>query len=86
MTSVKVISPDGDKQDWFCDRIAAPWGPNTPGPYAEWLFRKEFCLKPFVRAKLVITAQGVYEAEINGQVVGDHFMAPGWTSYHRRLQ
>lgn len=86
MTSLECISPNGDKQDWRCDRIAAPWGPDTPGPDAEWLFRKEFEAKPCTRAILAITAQGVYEAEINGQVVGDHFMAPGWTSYDRRLQ
>lgn len=86
MTSVKPTIPNGDKQNWLCDRVAAPWGPNTPGPDAEWLFRKEFEVKPFSQATLFITAQGVYEAEINGHRVGDHFMAPGWTSYDRRLQ
>lgn len=37
-------------------------------------------------ARLYATAQGVYEAYINGRKVGDDFMAPGWTSYHKRLQ
>lgn len=86
MNSVRSNGPSMDKQNWHCDRITAPWAQNTPGSDTEWLFRKEFEVKPFLQAKLAITAQGVYEAEINGQRVGDHFMAPGWTSYDRRLQ
>ena len=37
-------------------------------------------------AELTITALGVYEAELNGCRVGHFVMAPGWTSYDRRLQ
>ena len=37
-------------------------------------------------ARLYATACGVYEAFINGEKAGDQFMAPGWTSYHHRLQ
>ena len=29
---------------------------------------------------------GVYEARLNGRHVGQFVMAPGWTSYHKRLQ
>ena len=29
---------------------------------------------------------GVYEAKLNGRRVGQFVMAPGWTSYHKRLQ
>lgn len=50
-------------------------------------FKKDFCLKGAVKsATLHITARGVYEAHLNGQRVGDFIMAPGWTSYHNRLQ
>ena len=38
------------------------------------------------RARLYITALGVYEAQLNGETVGDHVMAPGWTSYRHRLR
>lgn len=38
------------------------------------------------RARLYVTALGVYEVEINGATVGDHVLAPGWTSYHHRLR
>ena len=42
------------------------------------LLRREFVIdQPVVRARLYATAQGVYEAELNGAVVGDHVLAPG---------
>ncbi|KAF9880833.1 bacterial alpha-l-rhamnosidase domain protein [Colletotrichum karsti] len=76
-----------DRQDWQCERIAAPWGPGTSAPEPEQLFRKEFALHgSVIQARLYITSQGVYEAEVNGHRVGDHFLAPGWTSYDGRLQ
>ncbi|KAH6950309.1 bacterial alpha-L-rhamnosidase-domain-containing protein [Ilyonectria sp. MPI-CAGE-AT-0026] len=76
-----------NRSDWTCERIAAPWGPGTERPDPEQLFRKEFVLgHPPVKARLYITAQGVYEAEVNGSRVGDYFLAPGWTSYDGRLQ
>ncbi|HEU5471951.1 MAG TPA: glycoside hydrolase family 78 protein [Actinophytocola sp.] len=37
-------------------------------------------------ARLYLTAHGVYVAELNGQRVGDHVLAPGWTSYSHRLR
>ncbi|KAL2809162.1 bacterial alpha-L-rhamnosidase domain protein [Aspergillus granulosus] len=75
------------RADWQCQRIAAPWGPGTTDPDPEQLYRKDFDLpKDITKARLYITAQGVYEAEINGQHVGDRFMAPGWTTYDGRLQ
>lgn len=42
--------------------------------------------KPVKQARLYVTTCGVYEAQINGQKAGDQFMAPGWTSYHNRIQ
>ncbi|KAH8598751.1 bacterial alpha-L-rhamnosidase domain protein [Bisporella sp. PMI_857] len=75
------------RTDWCCKRIAAPWGPGTSAPDPEQLFRKEFVVtNRVVQARLYVTAQGVYEAELNGQRIGDYFLAPGWTSYDGRLQ
>ena len=51
------------------------------------LFKKEFCIdKEVSSATLHITARGVYEANLNSHRVGNFIMAPGWTSYHNRLQ
>lgn len=33
------------------------------------------------KARLFLTALGVYEAELNGKRVGNYVLAPGWTSY-----
>ncbi|CAI6089485.1 unnamed protein product [Clonostachys chloroleuca] len=76
------------RQDWTCHRISAPWATGTTqGPLPEDLFRKEFALSSHItRARLYVTTQGVYEAEINGARVGDYFLAPGCTVYSHRLQ
>lgn len=51
------------------------------------VFTRTFTVfKPVVKAHLYATALGVYEAEVNGEKVDDAFFAPGWTSYHKRLQ
>jgi alpha-L-rhamnosidase len=39
-----------------------------------------------MRARLYMTALGVYEMQLNGVTVGDHVLDPGWTSYHHRLR
>lgn len=44
------------------------------------------CEKEVQEAHLSITSLGVYEAELNGERVGDFVLAPGWTLYKKRLQ
>ena len=39
-----------------------------------------------VKAELLLTSMGVYEAILNGQRVSDYVLAPGWTVYEKRLQ
>lgn len=51
------------------------------------IFYKKFALKKKpVYAFLYATAHGVYEAKLNGKKLGNAYMAPGWTEYHKRLQ
>ena len=51
------------------------------------VFRKAFHPeKPVAKARLYVTAMGVYELELNGQKVGDRWFAPGFTSYKTDLQ
>jgi hypothetical protein len=47
------------------------------------VFIKDFTIekKEIKKARLYITAHGVYEAELNGDKVGDEYLAPGFTSY-----
>lgn len=74
-------------EEWTARPIGPDWpqDPDTPQPAA--LLRRAFtCRGPVASARLYITAYGVYEAELNGEPVGDHVLAPGWTSYAHRLR
>lgn len=51
------------------------------------VFLKSFaCEKEVESARLSVTAMGVYEAVLNENRVGEFVLAPGWTSYEKRLQ
>ncbi len=51
------------------------------------VFYRSFCArKPVKKAYLYATSHGVYEIHINGKRVGEDYMCPGWTGYHKRLQ
>jgi len=51
------------------------------------LFRKQFLANKKIASAIVnITSHGMYEAQINGQRVGNAYLTPGWTSYATRLQ
>src|SRR3954468_13316541 len=39
-----------------------------------------------VKARLYVTAHGLYVAGLNGKRVGDQQLAPGWTAYRHRLR
>lgn len=42
--------------------------------------------KTVTRARVYASARGVYELNLNGEKVGDQFLAPGWTDYADRIQ
>jgi alpha-L-rhamnosidase len=72
--------------DWTARFVTPDWDEDTTCPQPAPLLRHEFTVRPdFTHARLYITALGVYEAQLNGNAVGDHVLAPGWTSYHHRL-
>jgi alpha-L-rhamnosidase len=51
------------------------------------LLRHEFVIDGEVEfARAYVTALGLYELYINGNRVGNDLLAPGWTSYKKRLQ
>ena len=50
-------------------------------------FKKDFSAeKEIKKARLYITACGVYEAKINGIKAGNFYLAPGITDYNKRIQ
>ena len=71
--------------DWDDARwISAPAAkPGAPLP----LLRNTFTVAKEIRsARLYATARGIYQLSLNGQKIGDQFLAPGWTDYAQRLQ
>lgn len=74
-----LLTPDNFKAQWIAD----PFEGEHPLP----VFETSFTLDaPVKAARLYATAHGIYEAELDGQKLGDAWFAPGWTSYHKRLQ
>ncbi|AYC43387.1 alpha-L-rhamnosidase [Streptomyces griseorubiginosus] len=70
--------------DWMAQAVSPRGSDSDRRPP---LLRKEFTAASDIeRARLYVTAHGLYEIEINGRRVGDHALAPGWTSYHHRLR
>lgn len=76
-----------EAEDWHARFISPDWDEDTeqsnPSPY----LRREFDVRTGVKAaRLYISALGLYEAQINGTLVGDQVLAPGWTVYDQRLR
>lgn len=49
--------------------------------------RRDIELKQNIeKARLYITAKGLFQAHINGKQVGNDALTPGWTSYNKRIE
>ncbi|WUF49389.1 glycoside hydrolase family 78 protein [Streptomyces sp. NBC_00483] len=96
---VRVWGEDGSSSEWSpeltveagllspADVTARMVGPMTPELQRPAAVRTSFVLPAAaVRARLYVTAHGLYEVEVNGERVGDEVLAPGWSSYHHRLR
>lgn len=67
------------KAKWIC--------PSSDTGDAAIVFFKEFHIsKQIKHAELSLAALGVYEAMLNGCRISNYVLAPGWTTYHKRLQ
>jgi alpha-L-rhamnosidase len=74
-------------EDWTARFVTPDWEEDTSQPRPGPLLRHEFDVRAGVaRARLYVTALGVYEAQINGAPAADHVLGPGWTSYNHRLR
>ncbi|MFD6280248.1 family 78 glycoside hydrolase catalytic domain [Streptomyces sp. NPDC060209] len=76
-----------DAGDWSAVPVGADWSEDPDADRRPARVRKDFTLeRPVTRARLYVTAHGLYEAEINGVRVGEDALSPGWTVYHERLR
>lgn len=73
--------------DWQAQPVGARWPEDPDSDRRPPLVRRGFTLgEDIASARLYATAHGLYEAEINGQRVGDDALTPGWTVYSDRLR
>ena len=72
--------------DWTARPISPRSNVGRKESGAAPLLRRAFVLdKRIARARLYVTALGLYEVEINGQAIGNDLLEPGWTVYPKRL-
>jgi alpha-L-rhamnosidase len=63
-----------EKDENFYKDIPAPW------------LRKSFLInRPVLSARLYISGLGYYEAQLNGNKIGDQILDPGWTNYVKTI-
>lgn len=69
------------------EAFTGKWIANRDKDIQNTLFAKDFTVsKPVAKARLYMTALGVYETEIDGAKVGDEYLAPGVTAYDQWIQ
>ncbi|KAB5559702.1 bacterial alpha-L-rhamnosidase-domain-containing protein [Coniochaeta sp. 2T2.1] len=99
IVSVRATGIDGSQTNWQTAKLEAAllkrtdWvaalisGPSQDKdlPKAPFRLRKRFNFDGGTSCRLYSTAHGLYNVEINGKVVGNQVLAPGWQSYHHRL-
>lgn len=75
------------RTDWKAQWISGDYEARTDQRYPADEFRKVFEIKKteeIVKARLYITACGIYESHLNGFRVGNQVLTPGLTSYDTR--
>lgn len=73
--------------EWHAQWISGDYSPKRSTRYPVDHFRGEFVTRgEVIRARLYITANGLYQARLNGSRVGQFELAPGSTDYRVRLQ
>ena len=74
-------------QDWRAKWIAGDYKPKKKKRYPVDYFRKVLEIKRKVlKARLYITACGLYEARLDGKKIGNQCLTPGITDYRKRVQ
>ena len=71
---------------WQAAWITGDYKPDKKCRYPVDCFRKTFSVSGVKKARLYITACGLYEAKLNGSRVGNMVLAPGITDYRKRVQ
>ena len=79
---IGLLRPEDFSAGW----ISGNYKVNKKIRYPVDCFRKVFSVDSIKKARLYITACGLYEARINGKRAGEYRLAPGHTDYRKRVQ
>ena len=71
---------------WAAEWITGNYRVHKKHRYPVDCFRRRFTTSHVKKARLYITACGLYEARLNSVRVGDFVLAPGHTDYRKRVQ
>lgn len=78
-----LLNPGDWQAEWISANLVGSPHAAVPVPY----FRKEFVTQGAIKsARLYVTSLGVFECSINGQLVGDDVLSPGWTDFCKRIR
>lgn len=75
-----------EKSDWQAKWISGGYKADKKKRYPADCFKKEFDASDATKARLYISACGLYEARLNGQKCGEFVFAPGAVDYRKRVQ
>jgi alpha-L-rhamnosidase len=82
-----LLSPDDWSATWIAPTVGQADGEMHPAVHFRHAFR---VAAPdgatVVRARLYATSAGINQLHLNGAVVGDTVLAPGWSAYEKRLR
>ena len=91
---VEVAADNGDRasaESWFetgkmNEEWVGKWITPTLDSKIPPVMRKSFSVQSVKNARLYLCGLGVYEAYLNGEKIGDEYLAPGYHSYDFHLQ
>ena len=85
MTFIKAMM-SGENVEYISDDELLPSLPLEPYDPAVRMRRTFRINKKIKRARVYITSHGIYEVKINGKHVDDSILAPGFTTYDKRIK
>jgi alpha-L-rhamnosidase len=79
---VEIVVPEDARYDLLTGTLL-----GSTDSFAPQYLRREFQItKPLRSARLHVTARGLFELRLNGKKIGEDFLTPGWTPYHRKIE
>ncbi|WP_231617607.1 glycoside hydrolase family 78 protein [Novipirellula aureliae] len=80
-----LLSSEDWKSQWIFQSTEVDSNADSEDERVAYLRREFPVANKIARARLYVTARGLYEVYLNGQKVGIDAFTPGWTSYANRI-